>query len=235
MDNVVQDQSPAAGNQPQLFPEDDGPGGGADFSAISQQLMAIQPDQLSALATALDPDVRANLAQALFAAMSPDEKQMVDTTPAADVAGNMDGATPMRPEQQYQMSIVRKQKQLKNQDGMQLMADDHLARWRDRIVSLHEDGYFADDDAKKLLANFDADGENKFSVVIAGGGLLHDDMIRIETAEKIRNSSATLSKSMLQNRFSTSRPVIKPKRDGEADEPSKDELEKIGTRLSKMV
>lgn len=235
MDNVVQDQTPDAGNQSTLFPEDDGPGGGTDFSAISQQLMAIQPDQLTALATSLDPDVRANLAQALFAAMSPDEKQMVDTTPAADVAGNMDGATPMRPEQQYQMSIVRKQKQLKSQDGMQLMADDHLARWRDRITSLSEDGYFDDAETKKLMGSFAADGENKFSVVIAGGGLLHDDMIRIETAEKIRGNSATLGKSVLQTRFSSARPIAKPKRDGEPDEPTKEELEQLGTRLSKMV
>src|SRR5574343_330707 len=144
MDNV---QTPDAGSQPALFPEDETPMAAAPAAGnpVASQLAAMPPEQLSQLAASLAPDIRANLAQACFAAMTPEEKAAVDAVPGADVTNNMQQAEPQRPEAQYQMSVLRTQKKLSGEAGMQVLAADHVERWKGRVVSLHEDGYIDDD------------------------------------------------------------------------------------------
>lgn len=235
MDNV---QTPDAGQQPSLFPEDETPMAAAPVAAvgnpIAQQLASMPPEQLSQLAASLPPDIRSALAQSLFAAMSPEEKQAVDAVPGADVVDNMQQAEPQRPEAQYQMSVLRTQKKLSGEAGMQVLATDHVERWKGRVVSLHEDGYIDDDSKKTYLDRFDHK-ENRFSVLIDGGGLLRDSMKEIEALEKSRAGQATLSKSVLQNRFSGTRPIKPPaKRAGELEDFDQKAAEEAGSRLASM-
>lgn len=237
MNNVVSDNdadnnSTNMGAQGDLFPEGDSPAG-ADVGAIVQQIASIQPDQLAQVAAALDPDVRANLAQALYASMSPDERAAVDTTPGADVQQQMNDATPQRPEQQYQMSITAAQKRMAKADGMGALADDHLSKWSDRINSLHEDGYLSDADKDKMLARFDKKGEFRFSIILDNRGHLHDDCVAIEALEKARSQSATLSRSVISTRFGVARPAVPPKGDKMGMDFDPKAAEEVGSRLGR--
>lgn len=206
---------------------------------ISQQLMAMQPDEMAAMAQSLDPDVRSSLAQALFSAMSPEEKAACDNTPGSDVQNAMGKASPERPEQQYQMSVTRAMKRAEQMPGMGLVADEHLSKWQQRIISLTEDGYMSEEDSKARLARFDKAGQNRFSVLVDGGGFLHDDMVAIEALEKARAGTATLSKSVIAGRFGVAKPVLpskKVKDDAQADAETFDRAaaEAAGSRLARM-
>jgi len=197
--------------QPELFPAGDDNEG----SEIAQKLVALQPDQLAAMAAALEPDVKMNLVQAIFSTMTPEEKALVDTVPSQDVSQNMDNATPERPEQQYQMSVITAQKRVESTPGMSALADNTASNWSQRADSLAEDGWLSKEKHEDFKAKFSKKGENRFSVLLDGNGLLHDECLTIEVLEEARASSASLSKSVLSNggRFSASRPAIKPAED----------------------
>ncbi len=197
--------------QPDLFPE----GKAAAGADIAQQLVALAPDELAAMAAALEPDVKTNLVQAVFSTMTPEEKAQVDTVPSQDVSQNMDNATAERPEQQYQMSVATAQKRLETTPGMSALAEDRAASWSQRADSLHEDGWLSKEKHEDFKAKFSKKGENRFSVILDGNGLLHDECLTIEVLEEARASSASLSKSVLSNggRFSASRPAQKPAED----------------------
>lgn len=240
MDNVTNDNDDgapdetamAASKQPALFPED----GAGDFSAVAQQLMAMPPDQMAVMASGLDPDIRSNLAQALFSAMTPEEKSAVDTSPAADIQANMAGAVAERPEQQYQMSVARAQKAASLQPGLGALADDHLGKWSERVESLHEDGYLSEDRYKSLTSAFDKKSENRFSILLDNKGFLHDSCVAVEALEDARAGQASLSKSVLANagRFSSAKPPAAPKNREGSDQFDREAAEAAGSRLARM-
>lgn len=242
MDNVTTDtndqQTDMGAGQPSLFPEEGQGAAGSLVPTLSQQLGTMSPDDISHLAQALDPDVRSVLANALFAAMKPEDKQMADTTPGADVSANMADATPEKPEQQYQMSIVRQQKRCETQPGMAALAEDHLARWNDRVDSLIEDGYMDEATSTKLKTAFDKKGQNRFSIILEDRGLLRDACTEVEALERARSCGATLNKSVLDRRFGTSAPrlpgKIKEKEDASGLSFDRKAAEEAGTRLARM-
>lgn len=218
-------------SQPDLFPED-----GAGQSDLAQQLAMVSPEELAALAAGLDPDVKMNLAQALFATLTPEQKQAMDTTPSGDVVDNMQQAAPEKAELQYQMSITRSQKRCASTPGMITLAKDHLAKWNQRLDSLIEDGFMDETEAAKHRKNLDPEGENRFSIVLENRGFLRDTCTVIEALEKARAGQAQLSKSVLQGattKFSTSKPVPRPAdpADGQVDVKA---AEEIGSRLAKL-
>lgn len=215
--------------QSSLFPEDDGGGEGGE---IAQQLASMTPEAMAAMAAGLDPDIKTSLVQAIISSMTPEEKQAIDVVPSQDVDDAMGQASPEKPEMMYQMSVIRRQKQCASQPGMSALADDHLDKWNQRVESLVEDGYLSEKKAADLRKKFDKAGENKFSIILDGHGLLHDAVVTVTALEESRAGMATLSKSMLQNggRFSAAVPV---KRKPEADEFNKEEAEEAGARLSR--
>lgn len=239
MDNV-QDN----GQQPDLFPEDMSAGAG-DPSAtdpmaapaggdLAAQLASMTPEQVTQLAATLPPDIRSMLAQSLFAAMSPEEQQAVDSVPGGDVQDGMDDAVPQRPEQQYQMSIVRTQKRLSHQPGTEALVNDHVERWSNRLTSLFEDG-FLDEKTHKEMQDKLSHPENKFSIILKDYGLVRDTIKQIEILEKLRAGQAVLSKSVLSNRFSTARPALPPRsRKNEIDGFDEKQAEEAGKRLASM-
>lgn len=215
--------------QSSLFPEESG---GEEGGEIAQQLTSMTPEVMAAMAASLDPDVKTNLAQALISSMSPEEKQNIDVVPAQDVDDAMSKAAPEKPELMYQMSVVRRQKQCASQPGMEALVDDHLDKWNQRVESLLEDGYLSEKMASNLRKQFDKAGQNKFSIILDGHGLLHDAVVTVKALEESRAGMATLSKSMLQNggRFSAAAPI---KRKPEPDEFNKEAAEEAGARLSR--
>lgn len=223
----IPDETPE--EQSSLFPEEDGNGEGNE---IAQQLTSMTPEVMAAMAAGLDPDVKSNLAQALIASMSPEEKQNIDVVPAQDVNDAMSKASPEKPELMYQMSVVRRQKQCAVQPGMSALADDHLDKWNQRVESLLEDGYVSEKKAADLRKKFDKAGENKFSIILDGHGLLRDAVTTVIALEESRSGMATLSKSLLQNggRFSAAVPI---KRKLEAEDFDEKAAQAAGERLSR--
>lgn len=219
----------AGSNQPPLFPED-----GGNDNGLAQQLTTMAPEELAAMAAALDPDVKMNLAQAIFSTMTPEQKQQLDTTPSGDVNDAMQNATPEKPEAMYQMSVIRAQKKCAATPGMETLALDHLDKWNQRLTSLVEDGYLDETETAKHRKALDKEGENRFSIVLTGHGLLHDTCVAIEALEKSRACNATLSRSVLQGaqgRFSASRPVVR--QPDKNEELNVKEAEEAGARLAR--
>jgi hypothetical protein len=228
----------ASAGQPSLFPEDDDESDG-DAGGLAGQLAALPPDQMSQLATAMEPDVRLNLAQALIAAMPDEDKLKLDTVPADDVGQTMNAAQANRPEEQYQMSVVRACKRMQSAGTYDVTAENELKGWRDRVESLHEDGYLTDDRKKEFLDALAASNETRFSILLTGRGSLSKVCTGVEMLEEARGCSASIGKSVLQTRFGGAKPANFPKKtdqegQGGGDEFDRKAAEEAGSRLATM-